>query len=204
MRVREATLADVDAAADVLSTAHEHYAWAVWAFPGPDRRARLRGLFRADLALAVSAPGDGTVWVVDDGGVLATVAMWRPPWPRAYTPEALAAHEAASAPLIGDDGDRLDAADARTRHAHPPAPNWYLGTVGTHPDHRRRGLAAAVVEPVLTRCDADGTVAFLETSSDDNVRGYRRLGFEVVFETVTSDGVLPLYVMHRTPVTRAR
>ncbi len=97
-----------------------------------------------------------------------------------------------------------DAADARTRHAHPPAPNWYLGTVGTHPDHRRRGLAAAVVEPVLTRCDADGTVAFLETSSDDNVRGYRRLGFEVVFETVTSDGVLPLYVMHRTPVTRAR
>ena len=86
----------------------------------------------------------------------------------------------------------------------PGAPNWYLGTVGTHPDHRRRGLAAAVVEPVLTRCDADGTVAFLETSSDDNVRGYRRLGFEVVFETVTSDGVLPLYVMHRTPVARAR
>jgi GNAT superfamily N-acetyltransferase len=152
--------------------------------------------------LAVTLPADGTIWVAEDDGDIVAAAMWRPPWSRTYAPDALAAHEAACAPALATDGPRLDAADALTRHAHPPAPAWYLGTVGTHPDHRRRGLAAAVVAPVLRRCDDEGIVAFLETSSDDNVRGYRRLGFEVTFETVTPDGRLPLVVMHRQPRRR--
>ena len=80
-----------------------------------------------------------------------------------------------------------------------PRPYWYLGTVGTLPERRGRGLATDVLRPVLDRCDTDRSMACLETSSDANVRLYARLGFDVVFRTTSDDGVLPLIVMTREP-----
>jgi ribosomal protein S18 acetylase RimI-like enzyme len=198
--VRLADDAEVPALARTLALAHHDYPWAVWAFPHADRFELLVKLFTLDAQIAVRIE---TAWVVDDGDC---VAIWSPPSTVSIdgsTREFVAAaHEEQSAiidGLISGGAARLAAADALTRPHHPSVPYWYLGTVGTRPDRRGRGLATSVLQPVLDRCDAQRTVACLETSSDDNVRLYERLGFASAFATASDDAAVRLIVMVRQP-----
>ncbi|MGZ4644130.1 MAG: N-acetyltransferase, partial [Blastococcus sp.] len=61
------------------------------------------------------------------------------------------------------------------------------------------GLAAAVLAPVLVRCDAEGVPAGVAVFTWANVRFLRGFGFEVEVATRTSDDELPLWVMVRRP-----
>ena len=61
----------------------------------------------------------------------------------------------------------------------PTEPHWWLAHLGVRPTSRRRGLAAAVLAPVLVRCDAEGTLAAAAVFSWANVRFLRGFGFEV-------------------------
>ncbi len=54
--------------------------------------------------------------------------------------------------------------------------------LGTDPPWQGKGLGAAVVAPVLERCDREGERAFLESSKERNTPFYERLGFEVTEE----------------------
>jgi GNAT superfamily N-acetyltransferase len=191
--VRLATSADIDRAAETLALAHHDYEWAMWAFPGPDRVGLLRRMFHLDLEVGVAMQ---SVWLADDG---ASVAIWALPHPIQIDPALVERVRDEQNALLGDAATRLAAADALTHSHRPGAPYCYLGTVGTRPERRGHGLATEVVRPVLDQCDRDGIVACLETSSEANVRLYRRLGFVEVFRTTTDDGVLPLIVMHRQP-----
>ena len=57
------------------------------------------------------------------------------------------------------------------------------------------------MQPTLDECDRTCTLAWLETSSDDNVRLYQRLVFVEVLRLHTPDEVgLPLIVMERPPL----
>jgi hypothetical protein len=56
----------------------------------------------------------------------------------------------------------------------------------------------ALLRPVLRRCDREGLPAYLEASSPDNARLYRRLGF-VTRATVRPLGSPPLELMTRPP-----
>jgi GNAT superfamily N-acetyltransferase len=165
----------------------------VWAFPRPDRAALLRRLFHLDLEAGVAM---GCAWVTDDASAVAIWSASHAPTLDSMLADRVRDDQNA---LLGDDVHRLAAADALTHPHRPIGPHWYLGTVGTRPDRRGKGLGSAVVRPVLDQCDRDGVVACLETSSEANVRLYRRLGFDVVFRTTTGDGALPLIVMNRSP-----
>jgi GNAT superfamily N-acetyltransferase len=68
---------------------------------------------------------------------------------------------------------------AETDKVHPTEPHWYLGFLGTDPDHQGKGLGSAVLGPVLGRCDAEGIPAYLESSKEANVPFYERHGFAV-------------------------
>jgi GNAT superfamily N-acetyltransferase len=106
--------------------------------------------------------------------------------------------QAAQGALI--DVERMRVSHELTHPFQPLLPSWYLGTVGTRPDRRGEGLASALLRPILDECDRTGTLAWLETSSDDNVRLYERLGFVDVVRLHTPDEVgLPLIVMERQP-----
>ncbi len=71
---------------------------------------------------------------------------------------------------------------------HPRAPHWYLSVLGTAPEHRRKGVSAAVMEPVLRRCDAEGWIAYVESSNRANIPLYQSRGFQVTGEVVVRDG----------------
>ena len=84
--------------------------------------------------------------------------------------------------------------------SRPTEPHWWLAHLGVRPSSRRRGLAAAVLAPVIVRCDAEETPAAAAVFSWANVRFLRGFGFEVTAELRTSDDDLPLWVLVRQPL----
>jgi GNAT superfamily N-acetyltransferase len=83
---------------------------------------------------------------------------------------------------------------------HPRQPHHYLPYIGVRPDAHGHGLGTALLEPLLQRCDHEGLPAYLEASSPDNARLYRRVGFTTQ-ELVQPLGAPPIELMIRNPAT---
>lgn len=83
---------------------------------------------------------------------------------------------------------------------HPEELHWYLEVLGADPPHQRQGVGAALMKPVLDRCDAEGLPAYLETQKPDNVAYYRHHGFEVREEMDLPKGGPHLWTMWRPPI----
>ena len=77
-------------------------------------------------------------------------------------------------------------------------PHWYLAILGTDPPHQGKGVGGALLAPVLTRCDTEGTGAYLESSKPDNVPYYERFGFRVSGQIDMPDGPT-MWPMWRDP-----
>jgi GNAT superfamily N-acetyltransferase len=196
--VRLAEQRDVPRIAATLTIALADSRWTRWALPDDGRMQRLTRLHELDAGhRGVST---GAAWVTDD---VAAVAVWEPPEGAEGT-----------SPLPGDVRAALDrelpylAADraavvretaAMVDTARPSEPHWWLAHLGVRPTSRRRGLAAAVLAPVLVRCDSEGVQAAAAVVSWANVRFLRGFGFEVTLETRTTDDELPLWVLVRQP-----
>jgi GNAT superfamily N-acetyltransferase len=82
---------------------------------------------------------------------------------------------------------------------HPEEPHYYLPFVGVVPEWQGRGIGAALLKPVLDRCDAEGMPAYLEASSPRNRALYERHGFAVTEEFFLGKGSPPLWRMWREP-----
>jgi predicted N-acetyltransferase YhbS len=193
--VRRATSSDVEDIARVLADAFSDYPWTRWTVDGRDHGQRIAALQR--LALERIGLPYGQVWVACVDDRIEAAAVWmdsRTPLPSSAW-EAMA-HEQRS--LEGDRHEASRAAEAAIARLRPELPHLYLATVGTTGRSQRRGLGSAVLAPGLAAADDAGLSAFLETSSDDNLAFYRRLGFEIVDE-VQIEGGPPVWAMSRGP-----
>jgi ribosomal protein S18 acetylase RimI-like enzyme len=83
-------------------------------------------------------------------------------------------------------------------HASMPEEHWYLSVLGTDPPCQGRGIGAALIEPVLETCDAEGLGAYLESSKESNLAYYSRFGFEVREELQFRNGP-SIWPMWRDP-----
>ena len=89
----------------------------------------------------------------------------------------------------------LNAVEAK----HPHEQHYYLPFVGVVPEWRGRGLGAALLRPVVERCDRERMPAYLEASAPRNRGLYERLGFVVTEEFRLGKGSPPLWRMWREP-----
>jgi GNAT superfamily N-acetyltransferase len=83
--------------------------------------------------------------------------------------------------------------------AHPEEPHVYLFYVGVHQDNRGQGLGAALLAPMLERCDREGIPVYLENSNPPNEGFYARLGFAQRGTISLPKGAPPLTPMWREP-----
>lgn len=121
-------------------------------------------------------------WVWLTAGAEAT-SVWIPPG----STEMSEVQEARLAQLargyLGSAADDYLELLTRFDAAHPrDEPHYYLSLLGTHPDHRGKGIGMALLEYVLALIDADGFPAYLESSNPANNHRYAGVGFEEVGE----------------------
>lgn len=196
-QVRRASHADLDGIVATLVASHVDYVWERWAL-GPlddgERAGRLAALYRADVELVALA--HGVVWTTEG---CTTVAAWVPAGTdHRVGAEARAVIDAVASAAFGDRLAMIDRVDAEVARHRPPS-DWHLATMGTRPEHERRGLGTAVLLPMLRELDAAGAVATLETSEPGNLRFYGRVGFEAVAHVEPLHGAPPVWVMRRAP-----
>ena len=196
--VRLAEQRDVPRIAATLTIALADSRWTRWALPDDGRMQRLTRLHELDAGhRGVSTQA---AWVTDD---VAAVAVWEPPAGTAPMPDDVAAALTRELPyLAANRWIAVRETAALVESARPAEPHWWLAHLGVRPTARRRGLAAAVLAPVIVRCDAEGTPAAAAVFSWANVRFLRGFGFEVTAELRTSDDELPLWVLVRQPLPR--
>jgi ribosomal protein S18 acetylase RimI-like enzyme len=66
-----------------------------------------------------------------------------------------------------------------TAPLHPKAPHWYLWVLMTEPALQGHGVGTALMNEGLSRVDAEGVGAYLETNNEANVSFYQRFGFSL-------------------------
>ncbi|MFL6095325.1 MAG: GNAT family N-acetyltransferase [Blastococcus sp.] len=196
--VRLAEQRDVPRIAATLTIALADSRWTRWALPDDGRMQRLTRLHELDAGHRGVATQ--SAWVTDD---VSAVAVWEPPAGTDALPGDVAAALTRELPyLAADRWTAVRETRAVIEGARPPEPHWWLAHLGVRPTARRRGLAAAVLAPVIVRCDEEGTLAAAAVFSWANVRFLRGFGFEVTETTRTTDDELPLWVLVRQPLPR--
>ena len=196
--VRLAENRDVPRIAATLTIALADSRWTRWALPDDGRMQRLTRLHELDAGHRGVATG--STWVTDD---VDAVAAWEPPAGTAPLPADVAEALTRELPYLAGNRARVVAETAAlVGAARPSTPHWWLAHLGVRPSSRRRGLAAAVLAPVVVRCDTLQEVAAAAVYSWANVRFLRGFGFEVTAELRTSDDELPVWVVTRQPLPR--
>ncbi len=177
MSVRTADSGDLARLASVLAQAFREDPFHRWLLPSESEWSRnSERLCKAALRPRIN---DGTVYTTDG---LEGVALW-------YSPErgqagAIEAAKmvAATLPVLWRRFLLVARGTRMMEAAHPKFPHWYLFTLGTAPERRGKGIGSALLQPVLSRCDAEGVDAYLESSNERNIPLYQRHGFELCGE----------------------
>jgi GNAT superfamily N-acetyltransferase len=193
--VRRVTAARADEVTELFTLAfYDDPTWS-WAFPDPERRMEHH---RAWWGLYVhSALPYGWIWVTEDGGA---ASLWVPPG----MPELSAEDEARVRPLLrellGSHAENvLTLLDRFDSHHPTEEPHYYLGLLGTHPDHRGQGKGMGLLAANLSRIDEQGMPAYLESSNRANDHRYQRFGFVQIAEFALPGGEPTVACMWRDP-----
>jgi ribosomal protein S18 acetylase RimI-like enzyme len=183
-QVRVARADELDRAAAVLADAFVDEAGLnYWLKQGAAKDRRRRKFFDAVLRDMLHPKRE--IWVAKRGGVMTGAAVWLGPGLKAfdfpwwrelfYTPLFLSIAGAAGLKRAQELGARLNA-------CHPIVPHAHLQFLGVSSEAQGQGVGSALLKETLAPLDADGTVGYLEASTERNVALYARHGFEVTNE----------------------
>lgn len=194
---RPVTEADVPAVAALLARAFATNPGMSWVFREPVARPkRLERLFAVLLTHVWLPRGECLTTERLDGA-----ALWMGPgrWHIPLADQARLLPRAARA--AGFATPRMLRGMAITEARHPATPeHWYLAVLGVDPSSQGRGFGPHLMAPVLDRCDGDGTPAYLETDTEQNVALYERHGFRVTEQVTLPGGAEPtVWLMWRDP-----
>jgi ribosomal protein S18 acetylase RimI-like enzyme len=163
------------------------------------RRAHLPWLMRVGIAL-----GTRLGHVHTTSGAMLGHAVWLPPGETHLSDDRMAeagfrdAETRIGASALGRFGAFMEQA-AATHERLLPGPHWYLLILGVDLHVQGRGIGGSLIQPTLSRADADGLPCYLETAKERNLGFYRRHGFEVAEEQTIEAGGPTVWSMIRPP-----
>jgi len=199
--VRRLTLEDAAPVGRMLARAFAEDPTTAWLFPRAAGRDQALERWYVLNTKILIASGEG--WGTAD---LSSAALWLPmglPSQGALRPLGrLLAWNLATAAMLRTRVFSAAATTLRMQRLHPKGPGWYLAILGTEPVRQGRGMASAVLAPILRRCDRLGLPAYLDTATAGDVAFYRGRGFLVVGE-VDLPHSPHFWVMSRPATTRA-
>ena len=184
--VKIAAASEQAAVTDVVVLAFSTDPMARWSWPNPHQY--LANFPRLVKAFGENAFTHGSAYYIE--GYLGA-ALWLPP--------GVPTDEAALMNLAQDSidrelqGDILAIFEQMGRY-HPTEPHWFLPLIAVDPAQQGKGYGSALLQPVLTRCDREKKLAYLESSNPRNIPLYERYGFEVMgaIQAGTSPTLVPM------------
>jgi len=163
---------------------------ALWLYPDPQQ-------FAANFPSFVGIFGgkafeQGSAYSIDD---FSGAALWLPP---GIHPDVEALAGLIQRSVSEDKLEEVFAVFEQMDSSHPTEPHWYLPLIGVDPAYQGKGYGAALMKNMLTRCDRDQQLAYLENSNPKNTPLYERHGFELL-ETIQVGSSPPISPMLRKP-----
>jgi ribosomal protein S18 acetylase RimI-like enzyme len=136
----------------------------------------------------------------DSGSVLAVegnegYAMWLPPG--VHSDEAGIAdllRQSVAATRLTEILDLV----AQMTSFQPAEPHWFLPLIGVDPVSRGRGLGSALLQHMLSQCDRERQLAYLDSTNARNIPLYERHGFERL-GVINAESCPPVFPMLRKP-----
>ena len=122
-------------------------------------------------------------------------ALWLPP---NVHPDENVLHALLQRTIPEENQQEIFAFAERMNSSHPSEPHWYLPMIGVDPAKQGNGYGSALMKHALARCDGEGKLAYLESSSPRSIPLYRRHGFELL-GTIQVGSSPPLFPMMRKP-----
>jgi GNAT superfamily N-acetyltransferase len=188
--IQTATVADAERCFAVVTLAFSSDPPCRWIWPDPEQY--LQAFPRFARAFAGGAVEHGTANHCEG---FSGVALWLPP--------GVAPDEAALMTVIRDtvSGALRDATFSMFEQMdafHPHEAHWHLPLIGVDPAHQGKGIGAALLRHVLSECDRQQVLAYLEATSVRNRQLYERHGFEAIGRIQVADSP-PVVPMIRKP-----
>jgi GNAT superfamily N-acetyltransferase len=193
---RQATDQDLEAITETLTLAFaDDPVWGGWAFPdrghASEQRRAIFGLWlRSSLRYR---------WVRVTQRCEA-VAAWLPPGGAENTEEDEQRLVSLAEELLGDHAGVFLMGTDLFEASHPHEPHYYLSLLGTHDDHRGKGLGMGLLRENLALIDAEGMPAYLESTNPRNLLRYERLGFARIGAFTLPGGGPRVDMMWREPI----
>ncbi|MDQ1520070.1 MAG: hypothetical protein QOI55_1143 [Actinomycetota bacterium] len=185
---------DVDAVAAASARAFYDDPLQVWALPDDSTRlAKLETMFALQTRIAALPLNE---CYTDD--TCSVACFWAPPR-RWQPPPDVVADLGPLRDVLAEGLARFIVAMHAMNAAHPDEPHWYLQGLGTDPPRQGEGLASAALDPILSRCDAEGVPAYLESTKERNIAFYERRGWRVTGTIDVPDDGPTLWTMWRDP-----
>lgn len=159
----------------------------------------MRSLFTG---VARDAQPFGQVWAAVAAGRMLGVAVWLPPGAFPWSARRKLRGSAFFLPVLLYAPGSLKAfrhLGERSEVVFPQGPHWYLEVLGVRREAQGTGLGSRLLEPVLNRADEGGLPCYLETAREENLRFYRRLGFELEGQVQLLAEGPPHWAMIRPP-----
>ncbi len=185
---RVAEQSDVDTVVGILVTAFHDDPISRWVFPGDERRRT--GAHPAFFGAVVEgAFAGGRIDIAED---LSAAMVWSPGGDHGDDENPPGLTEAESG--------RMDVLfGLMGEHAPEEPPHWHAQFLGVVPGRQREGVGGRLFRYGLRRYDAEGLPTYLEASSPESARLYRRLGYRDFCPAFTPPGGPPMQPMWRDP-----
>lgn len=194
--VRPAAQHEVVGAADVLANAFSDDPIFGFVLDGRDaKELRLGRLFRDAVATEMRKKSH-LVEIVESGQA---VALWHDVDDWKTPPVALLRSLPAAVAAFGTRLPRALRVLSGAERVHPSEPHRHLAYIGTHKDHKGKGLGSALLGSMIERCDDEGIATYLESTNPKNDAWYTRFGFESRGPVPLPAGAPVLTAMWRDP-----
>jgi len=175
---RRAVAADTDLVTSIISLSFaSDPVWSRALETADDSTSHHAAFWRLSIEGALRYPW---TWLAGDGEA---TAVWIPPGEPEMTPEQEARVVDLATEILGPTSadyiellERFSAAQPKTE------PHYYLTLLGTHPNHRGRGIGMRLLAHTLALIDSEHMPAYLESTNPANNDRYARVGFEPIGE----------------------
>lgn len=196
--------ANILPASELMARAFFEEPFAIYVAPNPTDRARALPLHFATLLRFYQ--GLNTVYQTRN---LEGVCAWEPPCfdQPSNTPSDSIIPPALATELISALGKEaweryltIISCMEALRQREMPDPHWYLALLAIDPQHQRKGIGSALLQPLLRQADAENRPAYLWTDQPSSVPFYQCHGFEIMTSMIEPNSGVQFWTLGRKPV----